>query len=100
MINNYKMSTTKINNLNKNSLKGYLLIEIRNKHVIELAKIMLDPEYNIIPLEYIDEKIRLDCIKYKTEYVNDNESRLIYLTNILLKECVKGTSKIISDMCK
>lgn len=26
--------------------------------------------------------------------------RLIYLTNILMKECVKGTSKIISDMCK
>ena len=92
--------TKKYNNLNEKSLKGYLLINIREKHIIELAKTMLNPEYNIIPLEYLDERIRLDCIKAKTEYVNDNESRLIYLTTILMKECVKGTSKIISDMCK
>ena len=94
------MSKRKINKLNEKSLEGNILIEIRNKHVKEIVKTMMNPEYNIIPLEYIDERIRLDCIKNKTEYINDNESRLIYLTNILMKECIKGTSKIISDMCK
>ena len=90
----------KINNLNKNSLKGYLLIEIRNKHVIELAKIMLDPEYNIIPLEYIDEKIRIDCIRKNIECNINYDNRLEILTNIFLKECTKETSKIISELCK
>ena len=92
--------TKKYNNLNDKSLKGYLLINIREKHIIELAKNMLNPEYNIIPLEYIDEKIRLDSIKKNIEYIPNNESRLVYLTNILMKECVKGTSKIISEMCE
>ena len=91
--------TKKYNNLNEKSLKGYLLINIREKHIIELAKNMLNPEYNIIPLEYIDEKIRLESIQKKIEYVNNTESRIKYLSNILMKECSKGTSKIISEMC-
>jgi len=96
------MSSSKqqYNRLNEKSLKGTLLINIREKHIKEISKQMLNPEYNIIPLEYIDEKIRLDSIKKNIEYIPNNESRLVYLTNILLKECVKGTSKIISEMCE
>ena len=93
------MSNKQINRLNEKSLKGNLLIEIRNKHVETIVKTMLDPKYNIIPLEYIDEKIRLESIQKQIEYVNNNESRITYLSNILMKECSKGTSKIISEMC-
>jgi len=89
----------KYNKLNDKSLKGYLLINIREKHIKDIAKQMLNSEYNIIPLEYIDDKIRLDCIQKQTICNINNESRLIYLTNILMKECVKGTSKIISEIC-
>lgn len=93
------MSNKQINRLNEKSLKGNLLIEIRNKHVETIVKTMLDPKYNIIPLEYIDEKIRLESIQKQIEYVNNNESRITYLSNILMKECSKGTSKIISEIC-
>jgi hypothetical protein len=93
------MSNKQINKLNEKSLKGNLLIEIRNKHVETIVKTMLDPKYNIIPLEYIDEKIRLESIQKQIEYVNNNESRITYLSNILMKECSKGTSKIISEIC-
>ena len=93
------MSNKQINRLNEKSLQGNILIEIRNKHVESIVKKIFNPEYNIIPLEYIDEKIRLESIQKQIEYVNNNESRIKYLTNILMKECSKGTSKIISEMC-
>jgi len=88
------------NRLNENSLKGCLLINIREKHIKEIANKMLNLDYNIIPIEYIDDKIKIDCLKKEIEFVSNNESRLLYLTNVLMKECSKGTSKIISDMCK
>ena len=93
------MSNKQINRLNEKSLQGNILIEIRNKHVESIVKKIFNPEYNIIPLEYIDEKIRLESIQKQIEYINNNESRIKYLTNILMKECSKGTSKIISEMC-
>jgi hypothetical protein len=93
------MSKKQINRLNEKSLQGNILIEIRNKHIESIVKKILNPEYNIIPLEYIDEKIRLECIKKKIEFIPNNDSRIIYLNNLLLKECSKGTSKIISEMC-
>ena len=93
------MSNKQINRLNEKSLQGNILIEIRNKHVESIVKKICNPEYNIIPLEYIDEKIRLESIQKKIEYVNNTESRIKYLSNILMKECSKGTSKIISEMC-
>ena len=88
------------NRLNENSLKGCLLINIREKHIKEIAYKMLSLDYNIIPLEYIDDKIKIDCLKKEIEFIPNDESRLLYLTNVLMKECSKGTSKIISDMCK
>jgi hypothetical protein len=100
----------KYNKLNEKSLKGNLLILYRDNYIKTIAKQLMSPEYNIVPLEYIDEKLRLDFIKNNIEYDintntnnnnnNNNNKRLEFLTNILLKECSKGTSKIISDLCK
>ena len=93
----------KYNKLNEKSLKGNLLILYRDNYIKTITKYMMSPEYNIVPLEYIDEKLRLDFIKNNIEYdinTNNNNKRLEFLTNILLKECSKGTSKIISDLCK
>jgi len=92
----------KYNKLNEKSLKGNLLILYRDNYIKTIATQMMSPEYNIIPLEYIDEKLRLEFIKNNIEYdINTyNNKRLEFLTNILLKECSKGTSKIISDLCK
>jgi len=90
----------KYNKLNEKSLKGNLLILYRDNYIKTIAKQMMSPEYNIIPLEYIDEKLRLEFIKNNIESDIDIDKRLEFLTNILLKECSKGTSKIISDLCK
>ena len=93
------MSNKQINRLNEKSLQGNILIEIRNKHVETIVNKILNPEYNIISLEYIDEKIRLEYIKNQIEYIPNHDSRIKYLTNLFMKECSKGTSKLISDMC-
>jgi DNA polymerase II large subunit len=93
------MSNKQINRLNEKSLQGNILIEIRNKHVESIVNKILNPEYNIIPLEYIDEKIRLKYIKNQIEFIPNHESRITYLTDLLIKECSKGTSKLISEMC-
>ena len=91
----------KYNKLNEKSLKGNLLILYRDNYIKTIAKQMMSPEYNIIPVEYIDEKLRLEFIKNNIESdIDTNNKRLEFLTNILLKECSKGTSKIISDLCK
>ena len=74
---------------NNNSLKCTLLIEIRNLQVKKISEMILNPDYNIIPLEYIDEEIRLQCIKNKIPIIINYESRLEYLNNVLLKECKK-----------
>ena len=63
---------TTYNKLNEKSLKGYLLINIRDNYIKQIAKQMLDPKYNIIPLEYIDEKLRLEFIKTNIESNIDN----------------------------
>lgn len=82
---------------NTKSLNCAILIEIRNLQVKKISEKLL--KLNIIPLEYIDEEIRLQCIINKIPFNINYDSRLEYLNNILLKECKKGTSKLISDLC-
>lgn len=94
------MSKKQINRFNEKSLKGNLLINIRDNYIKTLAKTMLDQKYNIIPVEYIDEKLRLESIKHKIEPNINYSTRLEFLTNLFLKECTKGTSQIISNLCK
>ena len=95
----YKMSSIekKYNKLNEKSLKGYILINDRDTYIKSIVKTLLKPNYNIIPLEYIDEKIRIDCIRKNIECNINYDNRLEILTNIFLKECTKETSKIISE---
>ena len=101
---------SKYTKINKNSLKGFILIQIREQYVIQLAKLLLDTTdttdttdtkhiKNIVPLEYIDKNIRLQCIIQNKPIIINYDKRLEYLTNILSKECAKGTASIISNMC-
>ena len=91
------------NKINKKTLKGNLLIETRNIYIELLSKDFLINK--IIPIEYIDNKINLDNINklildknYIIKEINDT-NRLIFINNLLSKECVKGTAKLITDMC-
>ena len=85
----------KYNKTNKNSLKGEIFINTRNEHINLVAKDILLNE--IIPIKYIDYYIELKKLN-KGIPIND-EHRLKFINEILMKECVKGTSKLISDMC-
>ena len=91
------------NKINNKILKGELLIVSRNTYIELLSKEFLINK--IIPIEYIDNKINLDNINklildknYIIKEINDT-NRLIFINNLLSKECVKGTAKLITDMC-
>ena len=91
------------NKINKKILKGELLIVSRNTYIELLSKDLLINK--IIPIEYIDNNINLDNINklildkdYIIKEINDT-NRLKYITELLSKECIKGTARLISDMC-
>jgi hypothetical protein len=94
------LESNKYNKLNKKSIKGNLIIYIIEQQIIQISKSLLDSQNCIIPLEYLNEKIRLECIKNNKPILLNDETRLSYLINILRKECKKGTSQIVSSMCK
>jgi hypothetical protein len=89
--------------INKKMLKGNLLIESRNTYLELVSKEFLINK--IIPIEYIDNRINLDNINkhildknYIVSEINDTQ-RLKFINELLSKECIKGTARIISDMC-
>jgi hypothetical protein len=91
------------NKINKKTLKGNLLIETRNTYIELVSKEFLINK--IIPIEYIDNKINLDNINklildkdYIVSEINDTH-RLKFINDLLNKECIKGTARVISDMC-
>ncbi len=91
------------NKINKKTLKGSLLIESRNTYIELVSKEFLI--HKIIPIEYIDNKLNLDTINklildknYIIQDINDTH-RLKFINELLSKECIKGTARIISDMC-
>lgn len=91
------------NKINKKTLKGNLLIESRNTYIELVSKEFLVQK--IIPIEYIDNKINLDTINklildknYIIPEITDTH-RLKFINDLLSKECIKGTARIISDMC-
>ena len=91
------------NKINKNSLKGEILIESRNTYIELLSKDFLINR--IIPIEYIDNKINLNNINkskidkdYIIHEINDIQ-RLHFIHDLLIKECIRGTSKLITTMC-
>ena len=86
------------NKTNKNILKGEILIYSRNNYIEYISNSFLI--HKIIPFEYIDKHINLDNIRKgnTTNIINDT-LRLQFIIDLLKKECIKGTSKLISDLC-
>jgi hypothetical protein len=87
----------KYNKLNKNSLKGELLINIRDLHITKLSKELL--ELKIFPIEYIDLQITLEYLQNKKPLIINDNIRLEFINKLLFKECIKNTSKLIIDLC-
>ena len=88
----------KIIKLNTKSLTSNIIIEFRDKHIKDLIELILSKKQNIIPIEWINEKIRIECIQKKTDYIINDEIRKQFLINIFMKECKKDTAKIISEL--
>ena len=87
----------KYSKLKKNTLKGEILIMSRNKYIELIAKDFL--KENIIPIEYIDKNIQLENMYKNPTIIIDDTLRLKYITELLSKECIKGTSQLIANMC-
>ena len=90
-------SQLKYNRLNKKSLKGELLINIRDFHIKTISKELLDSQ--IFPIEYIDSQITLECLQSKKPIIINDILRLEFINKVLSKECIKNTSKLIIDLC-
>jgi hypothetical protein len=86
----------KYSKLNKKTLKGEILISARNKYIELIANDFLIEQ--IIPIEYIDKQIQLVNLNNST-LILDDRLRLKYIKELLNKECIKGTSKIIATIC-
>ncbi len=87
----------KYSKLNKKTLKGEILITSRNTYIELIAKDFL--KENIIPIEYIDKNIQLENMYKNPTILIDDTLRLKYITELLSKECIKGTAQLISRMC-
>lgn len=87
------------NKLDINSLKGELLINIREKYVKEISKLLL--ERNVIPIEYLNEQIRLNNLRHvPNPYpIIDDDARMKFIINMISKACTKGTSRLITELC-
>ena len=86
----------KYSKINKKSLKGDILITSRTTYIELIAKDFLIEQ--IISLEYIDKQIQLVNIN-NTTLIIDDTLRLKFITELLSKECIKGTAHMIANMC-
>ena len=86
----------KYSKINKKSLKGDILITSRTTYIELIAKDFLIEQ--IISLEYIDKQIQLVNIN-NTTLIIDDTLRLKFITELLSKECIKGTAHLIANMC-
>ena len=86
----------KYSKINKKSLKGDILITSRTTYIELIAKDFLIEQ--IIPIEYIDKQIQLVNIN-NTTLIIDDTLRLKFITELLSKECIKGTSNLIATIC-
>lgn len=87
----------KYNRLNKESLKGELLINIRDFHIKKVSNELL--ESKIFPIEYIDKHIGLECLQKNIPIILNDNLRLEFINRLLNKECVKHTSRLIIELC-
>jgi len=79
-------SQLKYNKLNKKSLKGELLINIRDFHIKTISKELLDSQ--IFPIEYIDSQMTLEYLQSKKPIIINNNLRLEFINKVLSKECI------------
>ena len=97
----------KYSKIKKNTLKGEILITSRNTYIELIAKDFL--KENIIPIEYIDKNIQLENMNKNKNKNSDKDNttilliddtlRLKFITELLSRECIKGTAHIIANMC-
>ena len=89
---------TKYTKINKKIIKGEILINTRKTYIDLISKDFLINK--IIPIEYIDKHINLSNFNkgILNNIIND-EQRLKFIYDLLIKECIKGTAHLISDMC-
>lgn len=87
----------KYNRLNKESLKGELLIKIRDFHIKKLSKELLTSK--IFSIEYIDKHITLEYLQKNIPIIINDNLRLEFINKLLYKECVKYTSRTIIELC-
>jgi len=85
------------NKKNINSIKGLILINIREQYILHLVKKII--EYNIIPLEYITEKLRLEYINKGQNFIINDDIIFKFILKLFTKEITIGTSKLISELC-
>ena len=87
----------KYNKISKNTIKGELLINSRKTYINLIANDFLI--HKIIPIEYIDKHINLN--NFNKGIINDvinDDQRLKFINDLLLKECIKGTAQLINTM--
>lgn len=82
------------------SLKGEILIEIRKYHTKEIVKELI--KKNIVSQQYIDGLLKINALK--NNIIDDgnifnDDARIELLEKLLLKECCKGTAKLINELC-
>ena len=90
----------KITRLNDKTLEQSILIILRDNYINNFIKEILKPECKLIPIEYINENIRLEILKNKIEknIIIDYKMKTQFLSKIFKKECKKSTAKIISEI--
>ena len=91
--------SSKISRINDKSLEQSILIILRDNYIDNFIEEILKPSCNIVPLEYINETIRLEYLQKKKDNIIINEKMKIdFLSKIFKKECKKNTAKIISEI--
>jgi hypothetical protein len=90
----------KITRLNDKTLEQSILIILRDNYINNFIEEILKPECKIIPIQYINENIRLEFLKNKIEknIIIDDKMKQQFLSKIFKKECKKSTAKIISEI--
>ena len=91
--------SNKINRITDKSLEQSILIIIRDTYIDNFIIELLKTECKLIPIEYINENIRLELKQKKIQNTNiDEKMKIDFLTKIFKKECKLNTAKMISEI--
>jgi hypothetical protein len=89
-----------INRINDKTLEQSILIILRDNYIDNFIEELLKPNCRIIPIEYINENIRLEFLKNKmdTNIIINDKIKQQFLSKMFKKECKKSTAKMISEI--